>query len=103
VVGRCSRGPVTSGSRTLLPAPKAGASRVRPALRTGAFARRTGAQDRRSILAGTAHGPVPCCARFSPQGAAIKGQSIRMLGFAWLGCVVVVAGVVVAASLLALC
>jgi hypothetical protein len=50
VVGRCSRGPVTSGFRTLLPAPRAGASRVGPALfrvgpalRTGAFSRRTGA------------------------------------------------------------
>jgi hypothetical protein len=30
VVGRCSRGPVTSGSRTLLPAPRAGAFRVGP-------------------------------------------------------------------------
>jgi hypothetical protein len=27
---------------------------------------------------------VPCCAEFSPQGAAIKGQSIWMLELCWV-------------------
>jgi hypothetical protein len=58
------------------PARRAGAFSVGPALRTGASREGPALFSR----PGTAHEPVHYCAGFNPQCAAIKEQSIRVLG-----------------------